>query len=70
MYIKCNNVCESTLQSRMCYKLTRINYILVEYGLLGMNGSFDKSLQIVGIFQVSVTFNPKSMSTLSSSGEL
>lgn len=32
----------------MCYKRARIHYILVEYGLLGVNRSFGKSLQMSG----------------------
>lgn len=54
----------------MSHKLAKIHYILVEFGLLGMNSFFGKSSQISGIFQVSVTLNPKSMSMLSSSGKL
>lgn len=54
----------------MCHKLAKSHYILVEFGLLGVNSFFGKFLQISGIFQVSVTLNPESMSTLSSSGKL
>lgn len=48
----------------------QVKYILVKYGLLEVNRSFGKSLQISGLFQDSVTLNPNSMSASSSNGEL